>query len=298
MLLPDAAWLCKTSNRQSSVRLRIFKFLRALLSLACVHHHPPPQKKNKCFKIGNMSSNAEIEVPVCQELEKSLSVPTFDFDIRCYEIRLNGGCSVALLHPKFCNNTLEAKGLTTLNEGRFCLEMEIDKEEVPAFDVMFGFGTDYMKRYVRAKIIPGEEVYEDWSLSYQGLCWLGGMYFEIAGPIIRKGVGIFGLYLFDGYVSYFIDDDTVYTGLTSTSEPIFPIVGGTSTRSRICTDSTRFEVPSLQEFCRASILRHLNCEGHILELGLPQFVEKFLIKGLREAPRLRGDTPDYIFPYY
>ena len=70
VLLPDAAWLCKTSNRQSSVRLRIFKFLRALLSLACVHHYPPPQK-NKCFKIGNMSSNAEIEVPVCQELEKS-----------------------------------------------------------------------------------------------------------------------------------------------------------------------------------------------------------------------------------
>ena len=256
-----------------------------------------------------MSSDAEIEDFVHQELAKVLPPSTCELDVNCHEVKLGGGKGIALFHPKFYNSTLEAKGITPLNvhcsmssklcKDRFFVEMEINENDVPAFNILFGVGNKHARSYVRGAVLPEGEFHEGWSLSYQGLFWLSGLYFDHTSPVVRKGSYTFGLYYSHGHISYFIDSVIIHTGwLSVKNPPIFPIISSVSTRPRTCYKTNRREIPSLQEFCRALILRRLSCESQIYQLDVTQPVERFLIKGLYEAPRLRERSPDEGYPWF
>ena len=65
-------------------------------------------------------------------------------------------------------------------------------------------------------------------------------------------------------------------------DPLYPIICSTAAKTEMALGVTKREFVSIQDRCRAVILRHLNHEDQIEKLELPRTLKDFIFDGLSE----------------
>ena len=73
-----------------------------------------------------------------------------------------------------------------------------------------------------------------------------------------------------------------FSGLEKVEEPLYPIICSTAAKTEMALGVTKREFVSIQDMCRAVILRSLNHEDQIEQLELPKTLKRFISEGLSE----------------
>jgi SPRY domain-containing SOCS box protein 3 len=103
-----------------------------------------------------------------------------------------------------------------------------------------------------------------------------------------------GIY-FDGNavtLTYFKDNaclGVAFTGLNEISEPLYPMICSTAAKTEMSLGVMKREFLSMQDRCRATIIRSLTNEGQIEQLLLPRSLKMFIAEGLSENGNANDD---------
>lgn len=151
--------------------------------------------------------------------------------------------------------------------------------------MMFGIGT--RKARVHANSFTnmlGEDRY-GWGLSHKGLIWHNGEARSYTKRFKENEATVIGI-LFDGiagFLTYYKDGDCLgvaFRGLNEIREPLYPIVCSTAAKTEMTLAETKRDFVSLQDRCRAVIMKHIRTEEDLQELGLPTRITFYLQKAL------------------
>lgn len=153
--------------------------------------------------------------------------------------------------------------------------------------MMFGIGTKNARLHVDAFVNMLGETKDSWGLSHKGLLWHNGRYHQYTKSFKENISTTIGLY-FDGIsgtLTYYKDGvnlGVAFTGLADIEEPLYPIICSTAAKTEMALGVTKREFQSIQDRCRAVILRTLNHEDQIDQLELPRTLKRFISEGLSE----------------
>ena len=152
---------------------------------------------------------------------------------------------------------------------------------------MLGIGTKKSRLHVDAFINMLGEDDQSWGLSHKGLLWHSGLNRYYTKPFRENVATTIGLY-FDGIagtLTYFKDGVSLgvaFTGLDEVTEPLYPMICSTAAKTEMSLGVMKREFTSLQDRCRAVILRQLTHEEQIDQLPLPKSLKVFVAEGLSE----------------
>lgn len=204
-----------------------------------------------------------------------------------HEVRLSGPKHrIAHFHPNWSNGTAGVRGTRALNKGRFYWEINVS-QRIFGTSMMFGVGTKKARLHVDAFVNMLGEDDQSWGLSHKGFLWHAGKHRQYTKPFrenVATTVGIF----FDGIngtITYYKDGVSLgvaFTGLDEVSESLYPIVCSTAAKTEMSLGIMKREFISIQDRCRAVILRQLTHENQIEELELPRTLKQFILEGLSE----------------
>jgi len=212
---------------------------------------------------------------------------TWNLKDKSHEVRLRGPKNrIAHFHPNWSNGTAGVRGTKILNQGRYYWELNVS-QRIFGTSMMFGIGTENARLHVDAFVNMLGENGESWGLSHKGYKWHNGEYSQYTKSFkenISTTIGI----LFDGIagtLTYYKDGvnlGVAFTGLNIVTDPIYPIICSTAAKTEMALGVTKREFISIQDRCRAVILRHLNHEDEIEELELPRTLKRFITEGLSD----------------
>ena len=162
------------------------------------------------------------------------------------------------------------------------------KSQVSSFSsMMFGIGTKNARLHVDAFVNMLGENSESWGLSHKGILWHAGSNRQYTKSFKENISTTIGLY-FDGIagtLTYYKDGvnlGVAFSGLADIKEPLYPIICSTSAKTEMALGVTKREFISIQDRCRAVVLRHLNHQDQIEQLELPRTLKRFILEGLSE----------------
>jgi len=129
---------------------------------------------------------------------------------------------------------------------------------------------------------------ESWGLDFTGLLWHNGIHRRYTKPFYKDKATTIGVYYdgISGTLSYFKDDENLgvaFSGLGEFKEPLYPIISGTSMRTKIELTVAKREFVSIQDRCRAVILSRLNHKDQIDQLVLPKTLKQFISEGIEKS---------------
>ena len=128
---------------------------------------------------------------------------------------------------------------------------------------MFGIGTKKARLHVDAFVNMLGENSESWGLSHKGILWHASNNRQYTKSFKENISTTIGLY-FDGIagtLTYYKDGvnlGVAFSGLADIEEPLYPIICSTAVKTEMALGVTKREFISIQDRCRAVILRHLN----------------------------------------
>lgn len=147
--------------------------------------------------------------------------------------------------------------------------------------MMFGIGTDDVRlSYNRFCNLLGEDG-NSWALSHKGLVWHRGIGYIFTKRFVENEPTKIGM-LFDGIngtLTYYKDGKCLgvaFHGLNKINKPLYPIVSSSAAKTELCVAEQRREFVSLQDRCRAEILKHITDKEHIRQLDIPQIMVRYL----------------------
>jgi len=212
---------------------------------------------------------------------------TWNLKDASHEVRLKGPKRrIAHFHPNWSNGTAGVRGTKILNQGRYYWELNVS-QRIFGTSMMFGIGTENARLHVDAFVNMLGENNQSWGLSHKGFLWHDGQYRQYTKSFkenISTTIGI----LFDGIagtLTYYKDGvnlGVAFTGLSSITDPLYPIICSTAAKTEMALGVTKREFISIQDRCRAVILRHLNHEDQIEHLELPRTLKRFISEGLSD----------------
>lgn len=212
---------------------------------------------------------------------------TWSLEDKSHEVRLKGPKRrIAHFHPNWSNGTAGVRGTKILNQGRYYWELNVS-QRIFGTSMMFGIGTIEARLHVDAFVNMLGENNQSWGLSHKGFLWHDGQYRQYTKSFkenISTTIGI----LFDGIagtLTYYKDGHNLgvaFHGLDSIKKPLYPIICSTAAKTEMALGVTKREFSSIQDRCRAVILRHLNHKDQIEHLELPRTLKKFISEGLTD----------------
>ncbi|KAK7576323.1 hypothetical protein V9T40_012609 [Parthenolecanium corni] len=184
-----------------------------------------------------------------------------------------------LFHPVWSCGTSAIRGTKVLNNARSYWEI-IVTGGLGGTSLMFGVGTCKSRLGTAGFTnLIGEDC-NSWGLSHKGLLWHAGKCQKYCRPFPETKQATIGI-LFDGIygtLTFFKDGENLgmaFQDLDKVNEPLYPIVSSTSMRSRMTLKRMEYEFVSLQDQCKAIILKNLHHQG-IQYLNLPFGIRRYL----------------------
>ncbi|XP_077991316.1 SPRY domain-containing SOCS box protein 3-like [Glandiceps talaboti] len=204
---------------------------------------------------------------------------------KSHEVKLLGKRNrTALFHPNWSNGTAGARGSRVLNDGRHYWEIDVS-QRIFGTSMMFGIGTKRARLHVDAFINMLGESDQSWGLSHKGLLWHRGESKNYTKPFTENEPTTIGI-LFDGLqgtLSYFKDGEALgvaFDGFKNAESDIFPIICSTAAKTEMGLKRTRRSYTSLQDRCRAVIIKHVTGENSLEQLFLPNRLIEFIREGM------------------
>lgn len=203
---------------------------------------------------------------------------------KSHEVRLHGANGrTAHFHPNWSNGTAGVRGTRILNRGRYYWEINVT-QRIFGTSMMFGIGTKKARLHIDAFVNMLGEDEHGWGLSHKGLLWHNGKWRQYAKPFRENEATTVGL-LFDGIkgtLAYYKDGNSLgvaFTDLHLVKDELYPVVCSTAAKTEMELGITKREFGSLQDRCRALILKLLRNENDICELLLPKPLKMYLTEG-------------------
>lgn len=225
-------------------------------------------------------------IPLAHACEDSW---TWDTKEKSHEVRLSGPRHrIAHFHPNWSNGTAGVRGTRKLNGGRFYWEINVS-QRIFGTSMMFGIGTKSARLHVDAFVNMLGEDSRSWGLSHKGFLWNAGKQRPYTKPFRENVATTIGIY-FDGHngtLTYYKDGVSLgpaFDGLQEVEEPLYPVVCSTAAKTEMALGVMKREFLSLQDRCRATVLRHLTREEQIDDLELPKCLKRFISEGLEDFP--------------
>ena len=212
---------------------------------------------------------------------------TWDRKEKSPEVRLFG--QTVHFHPNWSNGSAGVRGSRILNNTRYYWEVKIS-HRIFGTSMMVGIGTWKARLHADAFLNLLGEDNSGWGLSHKGLLWHGGKWRPYTKPFKENESTVIGI-LFDGVagtVTYYKDGKNLgvaFTDLDKVTESLYPIVCSTAAKTEMTLGVMRREFTSLQDRCRAAIIRHIKKEPDLVDLGLPTPLMHYLLEGMRQIPK-------------
>lgn len=238
-----------------------------------------------------LSDNDDTRIPLYNGCEDHWSWNPKD---KSHEVRLNGpNDRIAHFHPNWSNGTAGVRGTRVLNGGRYYWEINVS-QRIFGTSMMFGIGTKCARLHVDSFVNMLGEDEQSWGLSHKGYIWQKGTSMQYTTPFRENVATTIGIY-FDGNagtLTYFKDNaclGVAFTGLNEISEPLYPMICSTAAKTEMSLGVMKREFLSMQDRCRATIIRSLTNEGQIEQLLLPRSLKMFIAEGLSENGNAADD---------
>lgn len=239
----------------------------------------------------SMVSRNDTSIPLYNGCEDHWSWNPKD---KSHEVRLNGPNSrISHFHPNWSNGTAGVRGTRILNGGRYYWEINVS-QRIFGTSMMFGIGTKRARLHVDSFVNMLGEDDQSWGLSHKGYIWNKGTNRQYTQPFRENVATTIGIY-FDGHsgtLTYFKDYVSLgvaFTGLNEISEPLYPMICSTAAKTEMSLGVMKREFLSMQDRCRATIIRSLTNEDQIEQLLLPRTLKRFIAEGLSEDGNAADD---------
>ena len=111
--------------------------------------------------------------------------------------------------------------------------------------------------------------------------WHNGQKRDFVKPFRENIATTIGLFFngVAGTLTYYKDGQclgTAFTSLNEVTDPLYPIVCSTAAKTEMSLGQLKRDFQSLQDRCRATILKHLTDEEQIDKLNLPLRIKTFI----------------------
>lgn len=167
--------------------------------------------------------------------------------------------------------------------------------------MMFGVATRRARLHADSFLNLLGEDRESWGLSHKGIAWHGGRSVAYCPPFAENVAVTVGV-VYDGprgTLTYYKDGECLgvaFTGLNTVPDDLFPAVCSTAAKTEMTLGVTRRAFLSLQDRCRASIVRRLVAVRSVPGVGrlpLPRVLCHYVEEEAREA----GVDSSLTFPF-
>ena len=212
---------------------------------------------------------------------------TWKHEENCHDVQLTDPeRRTALFHPSWSNGTAGVRGTKTLNQGRYYWEIHVNNR-VFGTSIMFGIGTEKARLHSDNFMNMLGDNCQSWGLSHIGLLWHDGKFRKYTEPFKECTPTTIGIYFdgINGTLTYYkdgIDLGVAFSNLDKVTEPLYPIICSSACRTEMTLGSTRREFNSMQDCCRAVILKHMSKKEEIHQLELPRTLKIFISEGLTQ----------------
>ena len=186
-------------------------------------------------------------------------------------------------HPNWSNGTAGVRGSKGFSRSSGIHYWEISvMRRVFGTSMMFGLATLQSRLHVDAFVnLLGEDEHS-WALSHKGLLWHRGECRQYIVPFRENETTVIGM-LFDGprgTLTYFQDGlclGVAFTGLDQLGDvELFPAICSTAAKTQMVLGRTFRSFDSLQDRCRAAVVKCLKGEGGAEELPLPTELKRYI----------------------
>lgn len=232
-------------------------------------------------------TNEEEQNKNCCPLEQACS-DDWSWDVKSHEVKLCGPKQrIAHFHPNWSNGTAGVRGTRVLNGGRFYWEVIVSRR-IFGTSMMFGIGTKNARLHVDAFVNMLGEDKESWGLSHKGYIWHNGTFQFYTKPFPENKPTTIGIY-FDGIagtLTYYKDNESLgvaYKDLNKITEPLYPMVCSTAAKTQMALGVMKRGHVSLQDICRATIVKNLKNESQVDQLELPLSLKRFISEELDDS---------------
>ena len=175
-------------------------------------------------------------------------------------------------------------------QGHFVFQIRVSSR-LFGTSMMFGVATRRARLHADSFLNLLGEDGESWGLSHKGLAWHGGRSVAFCPPFaenvaVTVGVVYDGLH---GTLAYYKDGESLgvaFTGLHTLHRDLYPAVCSTAAKTEMTLGVTRRAFLSLQDRCRASIVRRLvavRSVPGVCRLPLPRLLCRYVGEEAREA---------------
>ncbi|XP_070555506.1 SPRY domain-containing SOCS box protein 3-like [Ptychodera flava] len=200
---------------------------------------------------------------------------------KSHEVKLLGKRNrTALFHPNWSNGTAGVRGTRNINDGRHYWEVKVS-QRIFGTSMMFGIGTKRSRLHIDAFLNMLGEDDQSWGMSHKGLLWHRGDSKNYTKPFIENESTTIGI-LFDsnqGTLSYFKDGEPLgvaFDVFKKIDSELYPIICSTAAKTEMSLGRRRRSYSSLQDRCRAVIIRNIADEKSLDELFLPNRLVEFI----------------------
>ncbi|XP_031623310.1 SPRY domain-containing SOCS box protein 3-like [Contarinia nasturtii] len=199
---------------------------------------------------------------------------------RSHEVVLTKPCRKAYFHPNWSKGTAGVRGTHAINSCRHYWEIHVS-HRVFGTSMMFGVGTEDARLHAnKFENMLGEDE-NGWGLSHKGLVWHGGIAYRFTEQFNENEATVIGIYFdgLNGTLTYYKDGrclGVAFRGLNKVEKPLYPIIISTAAKTEMVVSETRRDFPSLQDRCRAEILKHIKQKSELDKLELPTVIVSYL----------------------
>ncbi|CAH0556740.1 unnamed protein product [Brassicogethes aeneus] len=147
--------------------------------------------------------------------------------------------------------------------------------------MMCGIGTKKARLHADAFTNLLGEDENGWGLSHKGLLWHNGRWTTYTKPFRENVATTIGI-LFDGIagtLTYYKDEKCLgvaFRGLDSVKEELYPIICSTAAKTQMYLTSTRKDFVSLQDRCKAVIVKRIENKNDLQKLNIPNCIINYL----------------------
>ncbi|KAL1490358.1 hypothetical protein ABEB36_013069 [Hypothenemus hampei] len=213
---------------------------------------------------------------------------TWDRRHRSHEVTLIGrNFQIARFHPNWSSGTAGVRGTRILNNGRYYWELVLSRR-IFGTSMMFGVGTKKAHLHEDSFVNLLGIDSQSWGLSHKGLIWHQGKWSHYTKPF-RENVSTRIGVLFDGIsgtLTYYKDGKCLgiaFRGLNNIEEPLYPIVCSTAAKTEMVLENMRRDFVSLQDRCRAVIVKRIKFKEDIKFLNIPMRLQSFLCEDMDDS---------------
>ncbi|XP_017095499.3 SPRY domain-containing SOCS box protein 3 isoform X2 [Drosophila bipectinata] len=261
----------------------------------CLSAHPSAQEAAS-QAASPSSPSSSTTARVCPLMEGVEDNWTWSKRHRSKEVVLSGPNSRTVhFHPNWSKGTAGVQGKRPLNNGRHYWELHVS-QRVFGTSIMFGIGTKSARLHANAfRNMLGENEH-GWGLSHKGVLWHKGVALLYTKRFRENHPTQIGV-LFDGIegtLTYYKDGKCLgvaFRGLNQIDEPLYPIVCSTAAKTEMTLKCTRREFVSLQDRCRAVIMRRVRSTSRLEKLKLPLPISDYLSEVIDDKEPLRQVNP-------